>query len=214
VFRNCADFVRTTIGRYYYPHAIRRNFVADLGLSTPKSVARGLSHYARKHPEAGMQMFTVAQLSGDLPRSQLPQGVTEGLIKEYGLPLIAISPVTTAVVLAAYVGHGRFAEPRHAPVLNLRPGLAMEDAITQTPGLIELPELPGTVLAEAPRTVGSSATTAAGLGGSSGIGSATVSTAASPSATRAAMPRGINVVLTGSTLGNAPHDSTVTAPVQ
>src|ERR1700744_4607997 len=49
-FRNCADFARTTINSIY-PHAIRRNFVADFGLTTPKSVARGLTHYASKHPD-------------------------------------------------------------------------------------------------------------------------------------------------------------------
>jgi len=132
MFRNCADFTRVTLNRYY-PHMVRRNFIADLGLSTPKSVARALSHYARKHPEAQLQTWVVPQLSGDLPRSQAPQGVTEGLIKEYGLPLVVVSPVTTAAVLVAYVGHGRFAEPRGAPVLNLRTNLVMEGAITLAP---------------------------------------------------------------------------------
>jgi hypothetical protein len=129
MFRNCADFARVTLNRFY-PHMVRRNFIADLGMTTPKSVARALSHYAAKHPETELQTWTVAQLSGDLPRSQAPQCATEGLIKEYGLPLVALSPVTTAVVLVAYVGHGRFAEPKRAPVLNLRPGLTMEGAIS------------------------------------------------------------------------------------
>ncbi len=214
VFRNCADFVRVTIDRYYYPHAIRRNFVADLGLSTPKSVARAVSHYARKHPEAGLQMFTVMQLSGDLPRSQSPQGVTEGLIKEYGLPLIAISPVTTAVVLVAYVGHGRFAEPRHAPVLNLRPGVVMDDAITRTPGLTELP---GTLMADMPRTGGSAALSPS-MSVSSTLmsvvaGAPSGSTAGSPGASSAALPSGVNMVLTGTTLPTSSQGLPSSGPI-
>src|ERR1700748_2037971 len=49
-FRNCADFAWTTIN-FVYPHAIRRNLIADFGLTTPKSVARALTHYAAQHPE-------------------------------------------------------------------------------------------------------------------------------------------------------------------
>ena len=67
-FRNCADFARTTIN-YLYPHAIRRNFVADFGLTTPKSVARGLTHYASKHPDIDFHVFKIPQVPGSLPRS-------------------------------------------------------------------------------------------------------------------------------------------------
>ncbi len=86
-FRNCADFARTTIN-YLYPHAVRRNFVADFGLTTPKSVARGLSHYAKKHPEADLHVFKVPQIPGSLPRSHEVQGVTESLLKRYVVPLV------------------------------------------------------------------------------------------------------------------------------
>ncbi len=48
LFRNCADFARVVLNEFY-PHAVRRNYVANLGLTWPKSVARSLSHYARKH---------------------------------------------------------------------------------------------------------------------------------------------------------------------
>lgn len=119
-FRNCADFARTTIN-YLYPHAIRRNFVADFGLTTPKSVARGLSHYASKHPDIEFRVFKVLQIPGSLPRSHAVQGVTESLLKRYGVPLIVLSPIATGVVFVAYVGQGRFAMPRHAPLLDLYP---------------------------------------------------------------------------------------------
>lgn len=118
-FRNCADFARVTINRLY-PHAVRRNFIADFGLTTPKSVARALTHYAKKHPRTRLQVFVIPQVEGSLPRSHAAEGVTEGLIKRYSIPLVVLSPVATAIVFVAYMGHGRFDVPRDAPVLDLR----------------------------------------------------------------------------------------------
>jgi hypothetical protein len=119
-FRNCADFARTTIN-FLYPHAVRRNFVADFGLTTPKQVARAMSHYASKHPEIEFKVFKVPQVAGSLPRSHGVLGVTESLLKRYGVPLVVLSPIATGVVFIAYVGHGRFDMPRNAPLLDLRP---------------------------------------------------------------------------------------------
>jgi hypothetical protein len=118
-FRNCADFARTTIN-FLYPHAVRRNFVADFGLTTPKQVARGLSHYAKKHPDVEFSVFRIPQVAGSLPRSHGVLGVTESLLKRYGIPLVALSPIATGVVLIAYMGRGRFDMPRNAPMLDLR----------------------------------------------------------------------------------------------
>ncbi|HVG27094.1 MAG TPA: hypothetical protein VM865_05780 [Acidobacteriaceae bacterium] len=128
LFRNCADFARVTINRLY-PHAVRRNFVADFGFTTPKSVARGLSHYAEKHPEVHLRQFVIPQVEGTLPRSHEVQGITEGLIKRYGVPLVVLSPIATGVVFVAYMGHGRLDMPRDAPVLDLR-----EQAMALTTG--------------------------------------------------------------------------------
>jgi hypothetical protein len=129
-FRNCADFARTTIN-HLYPHAIHRNFIADLGMTTPKQVARGLSHYASKHPDVEFRVFKVPQVPGSLPRSHAVQGVTESLLKRYGVPLVLLSPIATGVVFIAYMGHGRFDMPRNAPVLDLRPpAVEIEDDTT------------------------------------------------------------------------------------
>ncbi len=130
LFRNCADFARVTINSFY-PHAIRRNYIADLGLTSPKAVARGLAHYAAKHPEIGLQAYVISQISGEAPRSFPAQVLTEGIIKHFGVPLLVVSPVTTAVIATMYVSRGRFAEPTTAPVLNLRAGLTMEGAINR-----------------------------------------------------------------------------------
>ena len=123
-FVNCADFSRTTINTFY-PHAVRRNFVADLGMTSPKSVARGLAHYSAKHPEVGLQVFLIPQVKGGLPRSHPAQGLAEGILKRYGVPLMVLSPTTTAAVLVAYVGQGRFSMPKDAVVLDLHDEAAM-----------------------------------------------------------------------------------------
>lgn len=117
-FRNCADFARSTIN-LVYPHAVRRDFIADFGLTTPKSVARALTHYAHKHPEAGLEVFQVRQVRGDLPRSIGVEGVTESLLKRYAVPMVVVSPHFAAAVLVAYIGHGRFEVPKDAPTLDL-----------------------------------------------------------------------------------------------
>ena len=78
-FRNCADFARTTINDLF-PHAIRRNFIADFGLTTPKSVARGLS--ALRLEASGCRVPRLQGLPrfpGSLPRSHAVLGVTESL---------------------------------------------------------------------------------------------------------------------------------------
>src|SRR5580698_7198385 len=40
-FHNCADFVRKAID-FYYPNAIHRSFIADVGIMTPKQAAGSL----------------------------------------------------------------------------------------------------------------------------------------------------------------------------
>lgn len=132
-FRNCADFARSTIN-VLYPHAIRRNFIADFGLTTPKSVARGLTHYASKHPDTDLRFFVVPQVPGSMSRSYEVQGVTESLLKRYGVPLVVLSPIATGIVFVAYMGHGRLKMPRNAPVLNF-------GQVTQAAGEPEITDL-------------------------------------------------------------------------
>jgi hypothetical protein len=115
MFRNCADFVRVTINRYY-PHAVRRNYIADLGLTSPKSVARGLSHYAHKHPAVDFEVFVIPQVMGSLPRSHNNMDLMECALKRYGA-LGVLFPPAAGVAVVAYVGHGRFSMPKYAPLL-------------------------------------------------------------------------------------------------
>jgi hypothetical protein len=61
--------------------AIHRNFIADIGLMTPKQVARALVSYGKKNPELNMSAFVMPQVPGSIPRSHPVDGVAESLIK-------------------------------------------------------------------------------------------------------------------------------------
>lgn len=119
-FRNCADFARVTVNRLY-PHAVKRNFIADLGLTTPKQVGHAMSHYGTRHPEAEFRTFRVEQVAGSLPRSHRIKGITEGLFtgKRYVVPITILQPVATGLLAIAYLGKGHFEMPKDAPLLSL-----------------------------------------------------------------------------------------------
>lgn len=122
-FRNCADFARVTVNRLY-PYAIKRNFVADLGITTPKQVGHAMSHYGKHHPETEFTTFRVLQVPGTLPRSHKVKGITECLFtcKRYVVPITVIQPVFTGILALAYMGKGHFEMPQDAPLLSLMPG--------------------------------------------------------------------------------------------
>ena len=45
-FHNCANFSEMVLN-FYYPHSVHRNFIADLGMMTPKQAAKSLVKYSR-----------------------------------------------------------------------------------------------------------------------------------------------------------------------
>ena len=118
-FHNCADFSRNVLGMYV-PGAIHRNFIADVGLTTPKQVARSLVRYGHDHPELHMTAFVIRQVPGSVPRSHAVHGVAESLVKskKYLLPLAVLQPELTAGVIVAYLADGRLSLPKDATVLD------------------------------------------------------------------------------------------------
>lgn len=118
-FHNCADFSQEVLDTYF-PHAIHRNFVADVGLMTPKQVARSLVAYGKKHPEVNMTAFVIPQVPGSVKRSHGVDGVTESLVKskKYLLPLVVLSPEFTGGVVVAYLAEGRMKLPKNATIFN------------------------------------------------------------------------------------------------
>jgi hypothetical protein len=120
LFHNCADFSRVVVDTYL-PHAIHRNFIADVGLMTPKQAARSLVAYGKKHPEVEMSAFVIAQVPGSVPRSHGVDGVAESLVKskKYLLPLAVLSPEFTGGVVVVYLADGRLTLPKNATVFNV-----------------------------------------------------------------------------------------------
>jgi len=119
VKRNCADFVREVIN-FYYPHALHRSVIGDLGVTTPKQIAKMLVKYCRHHPELQSADFLVPQVPGAVPRSKPVHGVLESVVaaKKYMLPLIALHPYIGGSLLVEYFGHRRFDPAGNALILD------------------------------------------------------------------------------------------------
>jgi hypothetical protein len=111
-FHNCADFSRTLLNNYY-PHAVRRNFFVDFGLTTPKQDARSLTKYAKRHRDLTFSTFVIPQVPGTIRRSKPTDGVLESLIKskKYVAPLALLSPEVVAGMVTMYMIDGRFHLP-------------------------------------------------------------------------------------------------------
>jgi hypothetical protein len=111
--RNCADFARGILN-FYYPHSVHRNFVADLGITTPKQIAKSLVKYSHRHSDLQFSAFEIQQVAGSIRRSHGPDGVTEALVKskKYVVPLAILHPFFAGGATALYLGEGRFS-PSH-----------------------------------------------------------------------------------------------------
>src|SRR5580658_4730503 len=120
LFHNCADFSRVVLD-IYLPHAIHRNFIADVGLMTPKQVARSLVSYGKKHPEIDMTAFIIPQVPGSIPRSHAVDGVAQSLIesKKYLIPLVFLAPEVTGGIVVAYLADGRLKLPKGTPTFEI-----------------------------------------------------------------------------------------------
>jgi len=117
LFHNCADFSKTLLN-VYYPDGIHRNFFVDVGITTPKQVARSLTKYADRHPELTFSTFMIPQVPGSIKRSHPIDGVVESVVKskKYVLPLAVLNPELTAGLVVAYLTDGRFKSPNDAEV--------------------------------------------------------------------------------------------------
>ena len=117
LFHNCADFSKALLN-VYYPHSVHRNFFVDVGLTTPKQVARSLTKYADHHPELTFSTFMIPQVPGSIKRSHRIDGVMESVVKskKYVLPLAVLNPEVAAGLVVAYLTDGRFTAPKDATV--------------------------------------------------------------------------------------------------
>ena len=119
VTANCADFARQIIS-FYYPHSVHRSIIGDLGVTTPKQLARTLSKYGRDHPELQTSTFVIPQAPGPIARSKRVKGVFEVMLtsKKYMLPIFLFHPYAAGAAVAVYVQHWHFNPGKNALILD------------------------------------------------------------------------------------------------
>jgi hypothetical protein len=116
---NCADFAKGVLN-FYYPKSLHRSLVADVGITTPKQIAKMLTKFSTRHPELKSSRLIIAQVPGSMPRSTNVHGVVESFFKakKYIVPSVVVSPIFAGCVAAVYVstGAGHFEPGRDAMV--------------------------------------------------------------------------------------------------
>jgi len=119
VSQNCADFAKGILN-FYYPKSLHRSIVADVGITTPKQMAKMLTKFSAHHPDLEFSRIVIPQVPGSMPRSTNVHGVVESFFKskKYIVPSAVVSPIFAGCVAAVYVGTGagRFEPARDALV--------------------------------------------------------------------------------------------------
>ncbi len=149
LFHNCADFSRSVIDRYYDPHAMRRNWIADAGITTPKQLVRSLERTSKER-HIPLEVFVIPQVPGSIPRSIRVDGVLEAFLKrKYVLPVAVLHPIVAGSLAVVYLGDGRFNLPKDPPVLDVvaLSHSAQEQAARETHSTWELTMSPTGALA-------------------------------------------------------------------
>lgn len=116
---NCADFARQIIS-FYYPHSVHRGIIGDLGVTTPKQLARTLAKYSRRHPELQATKFVIPQVPGTIARSKRVKGVLEVMLtaKKYMWPIFLFHPYAAGAAVAIYSQHWHFNPGKNALILD------------------------------------------------------------------------------------------------
>ena len=119
VSRNCADFAKDIIN-FYYPKSLHRSIFADVGITTPKQMAKMLTRYSARHPEIQFSRTVIAQVPGSMSRSTTAHGVVESFFKakKYIVPSAVASPIFAGCVAGVYftTGAGHFEPAQNANV--------------------------------------------------------------------------------------------------
>ncbi len=111
ITNNCADFAKGVLN-FYYPKSLHRSLVADIGIATPKQMAKRLIKYSDSHPRLEFSRLIISQVPGSMPRSSAVHGVVDSFFtsKKYIVPgavaSAVASPIFAGCVAAVYVGAG------------------------------------------------------------------------------------------------------------
>ena len=111
--RNCADFTRRVMN-FYFPKSVKRDYMNDFFITTPKAVAHSLTKYAEDNPELNFRVLHFAQVPGTIKRSSECRSGTEQLYhsKKLVIPLAVFAWQGVPAVAASYIISGRF-NPEH-----------------------------------------------------------------------------------------------------
>ncbi len=119
VSRNCADFAKDILN-FYYPKALHRSLFADVGITTPKQMAKMMTKYNARHSDRYFSRTVIAQVPGSMSRSTPVHGVVESFFKskKYIVPSAIVSPIFAGCVAGMYLttGAGHFEPARNARI--------------------------------------------------------------------------------------------------
>ncbi len=106
---NCADFARRVLNAYF-PGSARRDWINDIGITTPKAVARSFSNYAKNHPERSFHITRYAQVAGTMMKSSDNRNFSEHAFKsrKYIIPTLVLEPALIGIFSTVYWVTGRF----------------------------------------------------------------------------------------------------------
>jgi hypothetical protein len=106
---NCADFSKLVVNTYF-PHSAHRNILNDVGMTSPKAIARSFTHYAERHPELNLRVIRVEQVPGSYKRSSDSHEGTEQAFrtKKWLIPIAIVGYHAVPVLAASYFLTGRF----------------------------------------------------------------------------------------------------------
>ena len=63
---NCADFAKAILN-FYFPKSFHRSLIADVGITTPKQIAKMLTKFAERHRDLELSRVVIAQVPGAMP---------------------------------------------------------------------------------------------------------------------------------------------------
>jgi len=107
-YNNCADFARQILNTYF-PRTFRRSIFPDAGMTTPKQITYKLMRYARKHPDAHLQVYEISQIPGYRRLSHSNKSIAESLTTTaYAVPIFLLNPYLAGGLFVDYLARGRF----------------------------------------------------------------------------------------------------------
>lgn len=109
MFKNCADFTRGVLN-FYFPGSASRDFINDMGMTTPKALARSFKKYAAGRPDLMFHITKYPQIDGTILRSFGNRNFTETAFtsKKYVITQALTMPTLLPMFAGTYFLTGYF----------------------------------------------------------------------------------------------------------